>query len=239
MLNGMVIKSWSPRSWHLGWDLRDKEKAVMMGGSEGNNAAVREQSSEVGKDLASRTRKRANGTSAEGSRQSILCGLQTRSVVSDFLCRAVGCGQLQKFPGGYSKPTDWALLPASPPQRAEDVEMGWYQDHAPNGFTWRKRGHNSLQKALIRIAQFSWRTHQERAKWPSKFTHQCLGSVPLLFKDRNTCEKATTVLRVRTEGSPLRVSLVMPLWTLDPEFMNAGSWGNDLRAFKRYVAIYI
>lgn len=44
-----------------------------------------------------------------------------------------------------------------------------------------------------------------------------------LFKDRNTCEKATMVLRVRTEGSPLRVSLVMPLWTLDPEFMNAGS----------------
>lgn len=36
----------------------------MMGGSKGNNAAVREQSSKVGKDLTSK----AERTSAEGAR---------------------------------------------------------------------------------------------------------------------------------------------------------------------------
>lgn len=44
-----------------------------------------------------------------------------------------------------------------------------------------------------------------------------------LFKEHNTREEATMVLRVGTEGNPLQVSLVMPLWTHDPEFMNAGS----------------
>lgn len=178
MLNGIVVKSWSPRSWHLSWDLRDKEEAVMMGGSEGNNAAVREQSSKVGKDLASRTRKRADGTSAEGSRRSILCGLQTRSVVSDFLCRAAGCGQLQKFPGGYSKPTDWALLPASP--HSEQKLWKWDDTRItlPTDLLVGRED-ITLQKALTRIAPFAWRTHWERAKWPSKFTHQCLRSVPL------------------------------------------------------------
>lgn len=44
-----------------------------------------------------------------------------------------------------------------------------------------------------------------------------------LFKDHNTREEVTTVLRVRTEGNLLQVSLVMPLGTHDPEFMNAGS----------------
>ena len=44
-----------------------------------------------------------------------------------------------------------------------------------------------------------------------------------LFKDHNTHEEVITVLSVRSEGSLLQVSLAMPVWTHDPDFMNAGS----------------
>lgn len=50
------------------------------------------------------------------------------------------------------------------------------------------------------------------------------GQYHSFFKDGDTYKQAVTDLRVavRTEESDLEVSLVMLLWSHNPEFMNAG-----------------
>ena len=57
------------------------------------------------------------------------CGLQNKPLTSDFLHRAVHCEQLQEPPGGLGGGHAELSCQLSPPQSAEHMQVGWFQEY--------------------------------------------------------------------------------------------------------------